>query len=225
MKWTSVLFAVAVVAALAFVWLIVREGGTQANRLAETLLPRTETRSVSETFREYLASVRSARGDELLVAELRLVNEIEHSDTRREFWTGLSLGTTTVSIRYPVTYRYCIRLSDAWRLRTDGATVLVQRPVLRPLEPAVDTTGLEFRADNGWLRWNKDELRDELARRITPDAVVRAAQHAGTAAPHADEAVAAFVRGWLLRADLAGSRGAQVVVVAQLDGAEEIRVR
>jgi hypothetical protein len=223
MKWPHAVVALAIVAALGVVWLIVREGGTQLNQLAERVLPGTE-RSVTETFREYLLAIRAARGDELLVAEVHAVNEIIHSDTRREFWTGLSLGTSTVSIRYPVTYRYAIHISDTWRLRVDGGIVLVRRPILRALEPAIDTTGIDFRSENGWLRWNKDELRDRLLAQLSPDAVTRAAEHAKTAAPHADAAVAAFVRGWLLAASGAAPRDAEVVIVEQLKRGVDIRV-
>lgn len=225
MKWQHVVIALCAVAALAFVWLIVREGGNQANRMAETVLGGGPQRSVTETFREYLASVKAAKGDELLVAEVRAVNEIERSDTRREFWTGLSLGTTTASIRYPVTYRYAIRISDVWRLRIDGRMVQVRRMQLRPLEPAIDTTGIEFEGGNGWLRWNKDEMRDALLKELTPDAVVRAREHAATAAPHADIAVAAFVNTWLLAASGAGVKDAVVVLKDDVADGVDIRVR
>lgn len=224
MKWHHIVIALCAVAALALVWLIVREGGEQANRLAGTVLGGGAPRSVSETFREYLASVRASKGDELLVAEVRAVNEIERSDTRREFWTGLSLGTSTASIRYPVTYRYAIRISDAWRLRVDGRVVTVRRPVLRPLEPAIDTAGIDIRGENGWLRWNKHELRDELLRQVTPDAVVRAREHAATAAPHADIAVAGFIRTWLIAASGAAPRDAVIQLVDEVTDGIEIRL-
>ena len=223
MRWTHVVFAIAVVAALGFVWLIVREGGQQVNALAAQVLP-TERRSVVETFREYLASVKAAKGDELLVAEVRAVNEITREDTRREFWTGLSLGTSTVSVRYPVSYRYIIRISDRWRLRVDGNTVVVQRPVIRPLEPAIDTAGIDFQGGNGWLRWNKEEMRDQLLRQLTPDAVVRAAEHRATAAPHADAAITAFIRTWLLAATGNGSQDTVVVLADDVPGGVDITV-
>lgn len=223
MRWPHVIIALCAVAALALVWLIVREGGSQANRMAETVLGG-ERRSVAQTFREYLSSVKAAKGDELLVAEIRATNEITRSDTRREFWTGLSLGTTTASIRYPVTYRYMIRISDVWRLRVDGRMVLVRRPVLRPLEPAIDTVGIEFEGGNGWLRWNKDEMRDALLKELTPDAAIRAREHAATAAPHADIAVTAFINAWLLAASGAAPRDAVVVLKDEVPDGEDVRV-
>jgi hypothetical protein len=223
MKWLHVVFAFLVVAALACVWLIVREGGRQVNTLASTVLAG-ERHSVTDTFREYLASVKATKGDELLVAEVRAVNEVTRSDTRREFWTGLSLGTSTASIRYPVTYRYAIRISDSWRLSVDGRLVTVRRPVLRPLEPAIDTSGIDIQGDNGWLRWNRDELRNDLLKQLTPDAVTRAKEHAATAAPHADIAIAAFIRGWLLVASGAAPRDAIVVLQDEVKDGTEIRV-
>jgi hypothetical protein len=214
--------AVCVVLSLLAVWMIVREGGQQANRLVESIA-HGGGRTVSESFREYLVAVRAAKGDELLVAEVAAVNEIARSDTRREFWTGLSLGTTTVSIRYPVTYRYAVRISDPWLLRVSGDIVLVRRPQLRPIEPAIDTRGLDIHSANGWLRWNQDDERDRLLQQLTPDAIARASEHAATARPHADSAVAAFVRGWLLAASGIAPRNAQVVMVDAIEGGTEIR--
>jgi hypothetical protein len=221
MRLPHVLVAICVVLSLGAIWLIVREGGQQANQLAERVLPGHSQREIVETFREYLASVKASRGDELLVAEVKAVNEIVRSDTRREFWTGLSLGTSTASIRYPVSYRYVIRISDTWRLSVSENVVLVRRPVIRPIEPAIDSTGIDTSGENGWLRWNKDELRDSLLRELTPDAIGRAQEHAATAAPHADAAIAAFVRGWLLSAKGIASPGTRVVVVETLpDGVD-----
>lgn len=211
-------YAIVVVAGLVAVWLIVREGGTQANRLVDRILPARGGDEVVRTFREYLAAVRAARGDELLVAEVQAVNEITEQDTRREFWTGLSLGTTTASIRYPATYRYIIRLSDRWRLALDGSTLWVERPVVRPLEPSIDTAGIAWQGSNGWLRWNKDEVRDRMLRQISADAAVRAAAQAATAAPHADAAIAAFVRSWLLAAGGLPADARVAVVPALPDG-------
>ena len=129
MKWPQ---AICAVLALLAIWLIVHEIGSQANRLADRILPGEPRREVSETFREYLVAVRAAKGDQLLVAEVQAVNELAVADTRREFWTGMSLGTSEASIRYPVTYRYYIHLSDRWRLAIDGGTAWVVRPVIRP---------------------------------------------------------------------------------------------
>ncbi len=224
MKWHHVAIAFAIVAALAFVWLIVREGGQQANALVAQVMP-TERRSITETFREYLASVKAAKGDELVIAEVRSVNEISRQDSRQEYWTGLPLGTSTVSVRYPVTYRYVIRISDRWRLRVDGSVITVQRPVLRALEPAIDTTGIDFQSSNGWLRWNKDDMRSELLRQLTPDAIVRAQEHVATATPHADLAVTGFIRTWLLAASGAGPKDATVVLADDVPGGIDIRVQ
>jgi len=156
--------------------------------------------------------VRAAKGDQLLVAEVQTSNELTVSDTRREYWTGVSFGTTAASIRYPVTYRYYITLSDRWRLALDGGTVWVQRPVMRPLEPAIDTAGIEFHGENGWLRWNRDELKDKLLAELTPHAVVRARANGEVAQPHANTAVAAFVRAWLLAASGVAPRDARVTI-------------
>lgn len=216
MSWLRVAFAAIVVCGLFAVWLIIRETGGQANRLVDRLLPDHSERSIEQTFREYLVAVRAAKGDQLLVAEVSAVEEISERDTRREFWTGLSLGTSEASIRYPVTCRYYIQLSDTWTLAVDGNSVWVQRPIIRPLEPAIDTRGIDYQGENGWLRWNKDEMRERLLHQLSADAAVRASQHAATAAPHADAAIAAFVRGWLLSASSTLPRAARVAVVPEL---------
>lgn len=221
-----VIYTALIVAGLLAIWLIIREAGGQVNRLADRILPDHATRSVEQTFREYLIAVRAAKGDQLLVAEVSTIEEISERDTRREFWTGMSLGTSEVSIRYPITCRYYVTISEPWSLAIDGRTVWVLRPVIHPLEPAIDTSGIDYRGENGWLRWNKDEMRDRLLHQLSANAALHAAEHAATAAPHADAAVAAFVRGWLLSTTGQTPRDARVAVVPTMPaGLTAIRVQ
>lgn len=213
MRWHVLAISICAVLVVVTLWLIIREIGGRIDRFTGGGgTPAESKRDIAETFREYLTAVRGAKGDQLLVAEVQAVNELAISDQRREFWTGMSLGTSTARIRYPVTYRYYILLSDRWRLALDGGTLWVVRPVIRPLEPAIDTAGIEFTGENGWLRWNKDELKDRLLAELTPHAVVRANANAETARPHADSAITAFIRAWLLAASGAAPRDARVAL-------------
>ncbi len=210
MRWHVLAISICVVLVMVTIWLIVREIGGRVDRFTGGSTPAESKHDIAETFREYLTTVKGTKGDQLLVAEVQAVNELSISDSRREFWTGLPLGTSSARIRYPVTYRHYILLSDRWRLALDGGTVWVVRPVIRPLEPAIDTAGIEFTSENGWLRWNKDDLKDRLLAELTPHAVVRANANAETARPHADAAITAFVRAWLLATSGAAPRDARV---------------
>jgi hypothetical protein len=195
-----VIIAICVVLTALLAWLLVREAGTQGNRALERLLPDGR-RTVAETFREYLVSVSAAGGDELLVSEVKTSVEITLDDTRREFWTGASLGTSSARVSAPVTYRYYIRLSDRWTFALDSGTLWLVRPLVRPqLPPAIDSAGLATWSENGWLRWNREELRERLLRELTPQATARAPQHLDAARPAADAAIAAFARTWLVKA-------------------------
>lgn len=68
--------------------------------------------------KEYFGQAKSAKGDELIVAEVTHETEYVISDTKREFWTsllfknGISLGTNIVKIRCPTVHKYFIRISD-----------------------------------------------------------------------------------------------------------------
>ena len=119
------------------------------------------------------------------------------------FW-GINFGTNRAEIRTPVTYRYHIRLYDAWKLEVRNNAVLVHAPQIRAsLPPAIHTDQMQFRSERGWARMSPGPLMENLHRDITPTLCRYAAD------PHrvsfvresARISVGEFVRMWLERED------------------------
>ena len=191
--------------------------------LADTALRTARgllTGNVTETFRSALPELDSSGSGSLELTALVATETFTRSDERRILWDAISLGTTVSEIKVPVTYRYHLRLDDAWRVEIDGPICRVVAPRIRPtLPPAIHTEGLEKRVEQGWLRFDADEQLDALERSITP----RLRAHAGS--PHrlrlireeSRRTVADFVKTWLLRERQWGAEGVRIVDVVLAD--------
>jgi hypothetical protein len=121
-----------------------------------------------------------------------------------------------VEIRAPVTFRYHILLSDPWKLTAKGNVCFVCAPRLRASQPpAIDTGGIEKRAESGWARFDKTEKLDELERSMTGLLNQRAADsvHMNAVREISRSSVAEFVKSWLIqRAQWTNTFDAIVVV-------------
>lgn len=185
-------------AVLVIIFLLLRECRLTTEALTGG---RPDLQQVARELHDHLLGVRAASGDELLVAEIDASLEIVEKETRREYWTGLSLGTSEAAVRAPVRYRYAIRLGDGWQLLRSQEVLVVVAPAIRPvLPPAVDTAGMELRAANGWARFNAADLRDKVMRDLTGEASARAGSPAYQEAARepARAAVGRFVRDWVV---------------------------
>ncbi len=196
-RWSAALRWLVILAALALAYLSLRECRQIADAVVGQREPLVE---VARRLSDRLVGIRAARGDELLVAEIDSVLEVRQTDTRREFWTGISLGTSEAVVRAPVRYRYQIRLGDGWELLRSGEVLVVVAPPVLPVQPpAIDTAGLELHAANGWARFNAGELRDRVLRDLTGEAAARAGTPAYLEAARepARAAVGRFARDWI----------------------------
>ncbi len=143
-------------------------------------------------------------GNLLEVGAFEATETFTRTDERAVLFDLIPLGTNVTEIRVPVTYRYHLRLDDAWRLDVRGPVCLVEAPALRPtLPPAIHTDRLERRSERGWLRFDVERQMVELERSITPTLSARAADsaHVALVRDHCRRRTAEFVRSWLLRED------------------------
>ena len=162
------------------------------------------TGTITHTFTEHIGQINATKGDILELATVENTESFVRTDSRRVFWDLLDLGTTTSEIRCPVTFRYHLRLSDTWRLATRDNLCLVLAPPISPsLPPAIRTEGMEKRSQAGWARFNGSENLDTLERGVTPELEKRAADsdHEALAREACRQAVAGFVKTWLLTED------------------------
>lgn len=125
-------------------------------------------------------------------------------------WGHFDLGTSTVQIRVPVTYRYHLCLRDPWRLEIYGKRIIAHAPEFRPsLPPAIHTDKLEKLCIRGWARGSTTELLEQTQREITPTLIKYASdpRHLELVRSQCRQSVAEFVKLWLERERMWGGNG------------------
>lgn len=213
-RWPLVLMFVALLAFAAY-WLTLHQAASgvratadaagsaveavaeRAGRIAEGFF----SGDVTERFVSEMPEVKSAGQGRLEVATAEIVETLSRSDERRMFWDTLPLGTTTVEVQVPVTYRYHLRLEETWKIEVRGPVCLVVAPVIRPsLPPALHTDRMLSRTEESWLRFDGGEKLEELRRSLTPrlEQRARSPHHVDLVRESARETVANFVRQWLI---------------------------
>ena len=145
-----------------------------------------------------------------LPARFTNVETFTQTEERRVFWGLVNLGTNVVQVSVPVTYRFHVRVREAWKLETRGHRVIVQAPVLRPaLPPAIHTDEMQRLEQRGWARWAPTEMLAELERQITPTLNEYASdpRRLNLVRATCRQSVAEFVRLWLERERQWGGAG------------------
>lgn len=214
LRWPLALVAVALVALAGF-HLALDRLGRAAGRLPGQLAAGAEavargllSGNVTERFLADIPLVTAVSGGRLEVAIATSVETLTRVDERHALWDLLPLGSTTVEIRVPVTYRYHVRLEEPWSITVEGGLCRVRAPALRPsLPPAIHTDRIERRVQADWLRFDAAEQLAALERTLTPRLSTLAAdpRHLALAREPSRLAVARFARAWLLGRDAWGT--------------------
>lgn len=200
--WRTTIAALTIVA-LALIGAVVftkscGRGGSFLNSAARNFV----TGNITTTFLEDIPVITSTHGNVLELASSRSTETFQRQDSLNSLWDLFYVGTTTVEIRVPVTFRYHILLSDPWHLAAKGNVCFVYAPQFRPtLPPAIDTGLMEKRAESGWARFDKNERLDELERDMTGMLVQRArsAPHLNLVREQCRKSVGEFVKNWLIQ--------------------------
>lgn len=175
-----------------------RKGGDLLDSAARNFV----TGNITTTFLEDIPVITSTHGNVLELASSTSTETFQRQDAMNSFWNLVYVGTTTVSIRVPVTFRYHILLSDPWRLAAKGNVCFVYAPQFRPtLPPAINTGLMEKQGENGWARFDKGQQLDELERDMTGMLVRRAESpsHLNLVREQCRKSVAEFVKNWLIQ--------------------------
>ena len=158
--------------------------------------------SLKTSFLADIPKIADAGAGRLELAKVDRIETLRSEDTLALLWDHISLGTTFVEIRIPVTYRYYVDLNDAWEMRMDGKVCRVRAPRLRSmLPPAIHTHRMEKRMENGWARFNAESQMDALEQQLTPTMVQYAEQASlmVLVRDQAQKSLARFIRQWLLQ--------------------------
>ena len=113
--------------------------------------------TITETFTASLPKLETERGGLLELSKVTATETFRSKDELSyDFrWFEVDVGTTTTEIRVPVTYRYHLRMRDAWQLSVTNAVCIVHAPAIRPSQPpAIHTDRMEKSSDEGWARFN-----------------------------------------------------------------------
>jgi len=162
--------------------------------------PKFNEQNITHTFIAALPTL--TREMNLEVASSKQTEVLERSHARR--FLGINLGTNHARVTVPVTYRYHIRLYDAWELRIDGGTLIVCAPEIRcSLPPAIHTDAMKESTARGWARGSPVDLLEELRRDLTPVLSHYANDHRRLELVRdtCRQSVAQFIRGWLENED------------------------
>jgi hypothetical protein len=150
-----------------FVWGI-KSGADGAGDFIVGLAEGFQKENITETFRQDLQEINDTGQGNLEVSIMKSTEYFKRRSSKTALWDLLDLGTTTTEIRVPATYRYHIKLSDEWKLDTEGKTVFVIAPALRASLPvAFDTGGTYKNINEGWARFNGYEQMAQLERNIS----------------------------------------------------------
>jgi hypothetical protein len=200
--WKTIIAAVTVVV-LALIGAVVFLKLAKGTRDSMSELARNfKTGHITTTFLEDIPVITSTHGDVLELATSRSTETFKREDAANSLWDRVYIGTTTAEIRVPVTFRYHIVLSDPWRLAAKGNVCFVSAPPIRPsLPPAIDTSAMEKRAQNGWARFDKDQQLDQLEKDMSGMLNRRAkdATHLNIVREQCRQSVAEFVKNWLIQ--------------------------
>ena len=158
--------------------------------------------NITETFRQDLQEINDTGQGNLEVSIMKSTEHFRRSSSETIFWDLLDLGTTTTEIRVPATYRYHVKLSDEWKLDTEGQTVFVIAPALRPSLPvAFDTGGTYKSIDEGWARFNGYQQMAGLERNISFILNRNADHNKKLVREQSRKTIERFVKHWLKRND------------------------
>ena len=178
--------AIALVAAAALVWgfwatvdRFLDAGEALAGapaRAARELAGAARAFARVDVTQRFVSSLPTSRGDARLeLATAETVETISRRDERSAFWDLVPLGSTTVEVRVPVTWRWHVPLDGEWRAVVEGGVLTVEAPALRPsLPPAIHTDGIERRIEADWLRFDGAEQLARLEHELTPLLAARA---------------------------------------------------
>ena len=168
----------------------------------EGLPEKFQAQHITQTFRESVTHIEPTHGDILEVATLEADESLSKLDMKTLFNDALYIGSTFSEICVPAVYRFHIKISDDWKIATNGNVVTVVAPVIRPsLPPAIRTERMEKKSESGWLRFNEAKNMAELEKSLTPTLERRAGSpgRIKQVREPCRKAVAEFVKHWLLK--------------------------
>lgn len=174
---------------------------------------------------EILLEMGRTHGDVLEVASpLKTMETFSRGDVRFAAWGWVYLGTTVSEIKVPATYRFHIKLSEMKQSRLDDSVLIITAPAIHPTLPvAFDTSAMEKKTDDTWLRFDAEEQLADLEKTVTPALAVRAQAHVKTVRENARRDIEEFVQKWIVESQ--SDYRAKIKAVKVIFPGEDARVQ
>ena len=159
-------------------------------------------RKIQDRVSEKISRIRATQGDILELAVLESVLTFEQEDDWKNVPAGLGKSVSRAEI--PAVFRFFVKISEPISVSAeerDGEVICtVTAPKLRPVLPvAFDTSRIAWTRDIGILRFNREEMTDELQKKVSMRLVLSAKNHAKSPAVReaARKAFEKFVAEWV----------------------------
>jgi len=213
LRWPVTIVVLALIVLLGLRWTlrgtgeVLDDAGDAVRAVGEQLASigeRFQTGTITRTFVTSIPEIHGTGLGNLELATVEVEEILSEADERRILWDRFSLGETVSEIRVPVTYRYHLRLADAWEIEVSDQTCIVHAPRIRASQPpAIHTDRMSKRSESDWLRFNADQQLEELERSLTPtlEEYAEDERHLNLVREQCRRTVAEFVRSWLLMED------------------------
>lgn len=158
-------------------------------------------KSVTSTFYEYTERMQAVTN--LVLVERSNVETVERTFSREltlPFFGKTLKSEAFLTIRCRVFYSYYVNLKGKWVLRLDGRTLYVKAPPLECLPPAIDTSRIERKTENGWLIFGEPELLKGLEKDLSIELYRKAvsAPSIQNITPEARKGLDEFIRKWVM---------------------------
>jgi hypothetical protein len=213
LRWPLTVIVLALMVLLGLRWTMrgtgemLDDAGEAVRAVGEQLVAfgeRFQTGTITRTFVTSIPRIHGTGLGNLELATVEVEELISEADEKRILWDRISLGETVSEIRVPVTYRYHLRLGDAWEVEISDQTCIVHAPRIRASQPpAIHTDRMSKRSESAWLRFNEDQHLEELERSLTPtlEEYAEDERHLDLVREQCRRTVAEFARSWLLMED------------------------
>ena len=158
-------------------------------------------KNVTNTFYEYTEKMRSVTNLSLVERNnVETVERIFSRELRLPFFSKGLKSEAFLTIRCRVFYSYYVNMKGEWLLKLDEKTLYVKAPPLECLPPAIDTSKIERKTENGWLVFGEPALLKELEKDISVELYRKAVSKPSVqnVTPEARKGLEEFIRKWVL---------------------------
>lgn len=172
--------------------------------VADWKMLRSE-QNITSTFYEYTEKLKAVSN--LVLVErtnLETVERVYSREIRLPFFENGFSSEAFLTIRCRVFYSYYVDMKGKWNLKLEGKTLYVKAPPLQCLPPAIDTSQIERKTENGWLVFGEPALLKELEKDLSFELYRKAIAPPSiqNVTPEARKSLEKFISTWIMNKNI-----------------------